>query len=101
MVDRTFGDVRLEWRRDRPRPAVRSRKADPDLFLMALLARFRGYFPGYSCEIAEHHDYLTWAILKAHTANRAGTVTLRSADPQDTPLVEFNFFDPERRSERR
>lgn len=71
------------------------RKADPDLFLMALLARFRGYFPGYSREIAEHHDYLTWAILKAHTANRAGTVTLRSADPRDTPLVDFNFFDPE------
>ena len=69
------------------------RKADPDLFLMALLARFRGYFPGYSREIAEHHDYLTWAILKAHTANRAGTVTLRSADPRDTPLVDFNFFE--------
>jgi choline dehydrogenase-like flavoprotein len=71
------------------------RRADPDLFLMALLARFGGYFPGYSREIAEHHDYLTWAILKAHTANRAGTVTLRTADPQDTPLVDFNFFDPE------
>ena len=42
-------------------------KPDPDLFLMALLARFSGYYPGYSREIVEHHDYLTWAILKAHT----------------------------------
>jgi choline dehydrogenase-like flavoprotein len=68
-------------------------KADPDLFLMALLARFYGYFPGYSHQIVEHHDYLSWAILKAHTANRAGTVRLRSEDPRDTPLVEFNYFD--------
>ncbi|HEX3860219.1 MAG TPA: GMC family oxidoreductase [Stellaceae bacterium] len=68
-------------------------KSDPDLFLMALLARFRGYYPGYSRDIVEHHDYLTWAVLKAHTANRAGTVTLRSADPRDTPIVDFNYFD--------
>ena len=39
--------------------------------------------PGYSRVIAAHHDYLTWAILKAHTSNRAGEVTLRSADPRD------------------
>ncbi len=65
---------------------------NPDLFLMALLAKFRGYFPGYSRDIVEHHDYLTWAVLKAHTANRAGTVTLRSADPRDTPVVDFNYF---------
>ena len=68
-------------------------KPDPDLFLMALLARFSGYYPGYSREIVEHHDYLTWAILKAHTANRAGSVTLRSADPRDTPEVNFRYFD--------
>ena len=41
---------------------------------MALLAQFEGYFPGYSRVIAEHHDYLTWAVLKAHTNNRAGEV---------------------------
>ena len=45
----------------------------PDLFCMALLANFQGYFPGYSKLIADpHHNYLTWAVLKAHTANRAG-----------------------------
>jgi choline dehydrogenase-like flavoprotein len=68
-------------------------KPNPDLFLMALLARFSGYYPGYSREIVEHHDYLTWAILKAHTANRAGSVILRSADPRDTPEVNFRYFD--------
>ena len=65
----------------------------PDLFCMALLAKFEGYFPGYSRVIAEHHDYLTWAVLKAHTNNRAGEVTLRSADPRDTPLVNFHYFE--------
>jgi len=68
------------------------RAPEPDLFLMALLAKFSGYFPGYSREIVEHHDYLTWAILKAHTLNRAGTVTLRSADPRETPDIDFAYF---------
>jgi choline dehydrogenase-like flavoprotein len=74
-------------RRSEPHQAV------PDLFCMALLARFYGYFPGYSREITQHHDYLSWAILKAHTKNRAGTVTLRSSDPRDTPRVNFHHFE--------
>jgi choline dehydrogenase len=73
--------------RSRQEPSV------PDLFCMALLAKFRGYFPGYSRDIVEHHDYLTWAILKAHTNNRAGEVTLRSPNPRDTPSVNFCYFE--------
>ena len=65
----------------------------PDLFCMALLAKFEGYSPGYSRVIAGHHDYLTWAVLKGHTNNRAGEVVLRSADPRDTPLVNFHYFE--------
>ncbi|MET1025720.1 MAG: GMC oxidoreductase [Dongiaceae bacterium] len=68
-------------------------RRDPDLFCMALLAKFSGYFPGYSRVIAEHHNYLTWAILKAHTTNQAGEVTLRSADPRDRPAINFHYFD--------
>jgi len=64
----------------------------PDLVCMALLANFRGYFPGYSRLIADSHQYLTWALLKAHTANRAGRVTLRSADPREAPDILFNSF---------
>jgi choline dehydrogenase-like flavoprotein len=67
--------------------------AVPDLFCMALLAKFEGYFPGYSTIIAQRHDYLTWAILKAHTNNRAGSVTLRSDDPRDMPVVNFHYFE--------
>ncbi len=66
----------------------------PDLFLMSVLAPFTGYYPGYSCAIAEQRNRLTWSILKAHTRNRAGKVTLQSADPTDPPCVDFRYFDP-------
>jgi choline dehydrogenase-like flavoprotein len=65
----------------------------PDLFCFALLGLFRGYFPGYSQLGPTARNYLTWAILKAHTENRAGEVRLRSADPRDMPLVDFHYFD--------
>jgi choline dehydrogenase-like flavoprotein len=66
---------------------------EPDLFCMALLAGFEGYFPGFSKRVRDQPDQLTWAVLKAHTLNRAGTVRLRSADPRDTPLVNFHYFE--------
>lgn len=66
---------------------------EPDLFCMALLARFEGYFPGFSKLIRDEPDRLTWAVLKAHTRNRAGTVRLRSSDPRDMPLVNFHYFE--------
>jgi choline dehydrogenase len=65
----------------------------PDLFCMALLADFRGYFPAYSRLVADAPASLTWCVLKAHTGNRAGEVKLRSADPRDPPLVNFRFFE--------
>jgi choline dehydrogenase len=64
----------------------------PDQFCMSLLARFSGYRPGYSREFAEKLNYLTWVVLKAHTRNAAGEVTLRSADPRDMPLINFRYF---------
>jgi choline dehydrogenase len=74
------------------RKSVQSR-ALPDLFSFALLGLFRGYFPGYSALLASEHNYLTWAILKAHTQNRGGTVKLRSADPRDVPDINFHYFE--------
>jgi choline dehydrogenase-like flavoprotein len=65
----------------------------PDLFCFALLGLFGGYFPGYSSPEVTKPNYLTWAILKGHTQNRAGEVVLRSADPRDTPLINFHYFD--------
>ena len=65
----------------------------PDLFCFALLGLFRGYFPNFSALFPKHLNYLTWAILKAHTNNCAGEVTLRSSDPRDMPKVNFHYFD--------
>jgi choline dehydrogenase-like flavoprotein len=59
---------------------------------MALLARFEGYKPGYSKIFSTDLNYLSWVVLKAHTTNRGGTVRLRSADPRDTPAIEFRQF---------
>jgi choline dehydrogenase-like flavoprotein len=75
--------------------ALRSspRQANPDLFVTALLTRFSGYFPGYSDVIRKSRDDLTFALLKAHTRNRAGTVALRSTDPRDPPRIDFHYFE--------
>jgi choline dehydrogenase len=64
----------------------------PDLLCFALLGLFRGYVPGYSALFAQNLNYLTWAVLKGHTVNRKGDVTLRSADPLDMPKVNFHYF---------
>jgi choline dehydrogenase len=65
---------------------------DPDLFIFGLPADFRGYYPGYSAKLVQSRQRFTWAVLKAHTGNTAGAVTLRSADPRDVPLVRFRYF---------
>ena len=54
---------------------------------------FKGYFPTYSAISRQRKNYFTWAILKAHTQNTAGRVTLRSADPRDVPEINFHYFD--------
>jgi choline dehydrogenase-like flavoprotein len=64
----------------------------PDLFCFGVLADFRGYYPGYSKRIVEKLNYLTWAVLKAHTNNQAGYVKLRSANPVERPEINFRYF---------
>jgi len=67
-------------------------RTEPDLFIFGLPAFFRGYFPGYAKELLGERNLFTWAILKAHTENTAGSVTLRSTDPRDVPSVNFRYF---------
>ena len=64
----------------------------PDLFCMALLAQFDGYYPGYAARIVQGHDYLSWTVLKARTLNRGGQVALRSSDPRDPASIDFHYF---------
>jgi len=67
-------------------------KPEPDLYIFGLPGYFPGYSQGYSKETERFHDRFTWAILKAHTNNTAGSVSLKSNKPQDTPLIEFHYF---------
>lgn len=64
-----------------------------DVFAFGGPVNFRGYFPNYSINATIEHNYWTWALLKGHQRNRKGSVTLRSADPLDTPEILFNFFE--------
>lgn len=68
-------------------------RPEPDLFVFGLLGYFKGYWPGYSKLIARDKNYFTWAILKAHTNNTGGRVTLRSSDPRDVPDINFHYFE--------
>ena len=71
-------------------------RPDPDLLISIAFTRFKGFYPGYSSMDLAAPDaahQMTWIILKAHTQNRAGNVKLRSADPRDTPVINFHYFD--------
>jgi choline dehydrogenase-like flavoprotein len=73
--------------------AARVQRSAPDLFVMALVTRFAGYFTGYSDTIRKSRGDLTFAVLKAHTRNRGGRVRLFSADPRDPPAIDFSSFE--------
>lgn len=66
---------------------------DPDLFIFGLPLYFKGYYLKYANDVAAETDRFTWAVLKAHTNNTAGTVKLRSASPQDVPEINFHYFN--------
>ena len=70
--------------RDRPLP-----DALPDLFVMAMVARFEGYAPNYSASLGTDRNFLTWVVLKAHTKNTAGEVTLKSRGPPRSPAHQL------------
>src|SRR5262249_33077421 len=65
---------------------------NPDLFIFGLPSDFRGYEQGYTKSITIK-DHFTWLVLKAHTRNSGGEVTLRSNDPRDTPQINFKYFE--------
>jgi choline dehydrogenase len=69
-----------------------SENEDADLFFFgSQAALFRGHFDGFS-QVQVPRSTFFWSIVKMQMQNRAGTVRLRSADPQDTPIIDFNFF---------
>jgi choline dehydrogenase len=76
--------------------AVNSKFADStdiDLYIFGGPIDFIGYFTQWGDYAVRNHAFFSWYTLKAHTRNRAGTVQLRSTDPLDTPIINFNYFD--------
>jgi choline dehydrogenase len=63
----------------------------PDVILFGGPANFAGYYPGYSDTSFDGKNF-TWVVLRAHTANNAGTVSLKSTNPREMPAVDLNFF---------
>jgi choline dehydrogenase len=68
-------------------------RKEPDVFMFCVPGVFKGYFPGWTKNIATEKSEFSWLILKSHTNNRAGAVTLRSKEPTDTPHVAFRYFE--------
>lgn len=69
-------------------------KDDPDLMVYGAPANFPGFFPGWARHALDSDKrHWTWISLKANTENTAGTVTLRSSDPRDVPVIAFNTFE--------
>ncbi len=66
---------------------------NPDLHMFVVPGVFKGYKPGYSTEGPADKHHATWVILKGHTRNTAGTVSLASADPRVRPRINFHYFD--------
>ena len=66
---------------------------EPDLFLFAVPGFFAGYHPDYARAALNKMNYFTWLILKGHTINRAGRVSLASHNPREAPTINFNYFE--------
>jgi choline dehydrogenase len=65
---------------------------DPDTFIFGVPGRFGGYELGYSNSAREVNNEFTWLVLKGHTNNKAGEITLASADPRERPFINFKYF---------
>ncbi|EME87514.1 uncharacterized protein MYCFIDRAFT_75362 [Pseudocercospora fijiensis CIRAD86] len=64
-----------------------------ELFVAGWPAHFIGYEPNYFEKAITGKNAWTWVTLAAHTRNNeVGTVTLRSANPQDMPEINFRYF---------
>jgi hypothetical protein len=89
---RSVRKLRFPYRKVEPGPRV------PDLFILGQPTPFDGFFPGVS-KLPLGHTW-TWLVLKAHTTNTAGTVTLRSTDPRKMPEAS-NFLKKSLRAQKR
>jgi choline dehydrogenase len=65
---------------------------EPDMMIYWVPGFFRGFFHGFSEEIADIHNALSVVVLKTDTASR-GTVRLTGNHPQDPLKIEKHRFE--------
>src|SRR6185503_20853774 len=97
LVDFNSGKPDAEYRIRLSRQMYMIMKSSPDrevpnLVIFGFTGTFRGYYYP-STEPATQKDTFTWFTLSGHTRNTGGTVKLRSANPRDTPEINFNNFE--------
>ena len=71
--------------------------AHPDIFLYGVpRIAFPGIYPGLSATVMSPRTF-TWAVtqLPGPGSDARGTVKLQSANPRDTPLIQFNYLEGE------
>lgn len=71
-----------------------SNNEDADiLFFGAPGIELNGFYPGYSQGRVATNVSFSWSMVKMQVGNQAGTVELRSTNPRDTPIINFNYFE--------
>jgi choline dehydrogenase len=73
-----------------------SNATERDLFIFRITsASFRGYWPALTVNPIAPDPRSTWdfSMVKIHPQSWMGTVTPNSADPRDTPEINFRFFE--------
>lgn len=76
--------------------AKTSNATERDLHIFGIpSASFRGYWPALTVNpiAPDPPSTFDFSIVKIHPQSRMGTVTLNSADPRDTPEINFRFFE--------
>jgi len=72
--------------------ASNSINGNADIFVAGWPAYFNGYYPQFFQNATNGQNHWTWLTLKAEARNNAGTVTLRSSNPQDVPEIRKRNF---------
>jgi choline dehydrogenase len=65
---------------------------EPDIMIYWVPGFFRGFFHGFSEELADIHNALSAVVLKTDTSSR-GTVRLTGSHPQDPLRIEKHHFE--------
>ena len=63
-----------------------------DFFFLASTFAIRGFWPPTDSVAFDGPETFALSTVKIHPLSKKGEVLLKSNDPRDTPVVNFNFF---------